>query len=59
MNLATYMAFQNDAGAAYVLDEPLVPYKQISVSEIPQPMNQWLRPLCSGRNESCEKLITM
>ena len=29
-NLATYMAFQNDSGVNYVLDEPLVPYKQIT-----------------------------
>lgn len=29
-NLATYMAFQNDAGAGYVLDEPFVPYRQLS-----------------------------
>ena len=29
-NLTTYMAFQNDAGVGYVVDEPAVPYKQIS-----------------------------
>jgi len=29
-NLTTYMAFQNDAGAGYVVDEPAVPYKQIT-----------------------------
>jgi predicted CXXCH cytochrome family protein len=29
-NLATYMALQNDPGAGYVLDAPLVPYKQLS-----------------------------
>jgi predicted CXXCH cytochrome family protein len=29
-NLATFMAFQNDSGAGYVLDEPEVPYKQIT-----------------------------
>jgi predicted CXXCH cytochrome family protein len=29
-NLSTYMAFQNDSAAGYILDEPLVPYKQIS-----------------------------
>jgi hypothetical protein len=29
-NLATYMAFQNDNATGYILDEPLVPYKQIS-----------------------------
>jgi hypothetical protein len=29
-NLATYMAFQNDAAAGYVLDEPFVPYRQLS-----------------------------
>lgn len=29
-NLTTYMAFQNDASVGYVLDEPLVPYKQIT-----------------------------
>lgn len=29
-NLLTYMAFQNDSSVNYVLDEPLVPYKQIS-----------------------------
>jgi hypothetical protein len=31
-NLATYMAFQNDSATGYILDEPLVPYKQISQS---------------------------
>jgi len=31
-NLKTYMAFQNDVGPGYILDEPLVPYKQISQS---------------------------
>jgi hypothetical protein len=31
-NLNTYMAFQNDSAAAYVIDQPLVPYKQISQS---------------------------
>jgi len=31
-NLTSYMAFQNDSGAGYVIDEPLVPYKQISQS---------------------------
>jgi hypothetical protein len=31
-NLATYMAFQNDAAAGYVLDEPFVPYRQLSQS---------------------------
>ena len=29
-NLLTYMAFQNDSGVNYVLDEPAVPYKQIA-----------------------------
>jgi len=29
-NLTTYMAFQNDSGVGYVVDEPAVPYKQIS-----------------------------
>jgi len=29
-NLLTYMALQNDAGANYVVDEPAVPYKQIT-----------------------------
>jgi predicted CXXCH cytochrome family protein len=29
-NLNTYMAFQNDSGTGYILDEPLVPYKQIT-----------------------------
>lgn len=29
-NLSSYMAFQNDSGPGYILDEPLVPYKQIS-----------------------------
>lgn len=29
-NLKTYMAFQNDSAAGYILDEPLVPYKQIT-----------------------------
>ncbi len=29
-NLSTYMAFQNDNATGYILDEPLVPYKQIS-----------------------------
>jgi hypothetical protein len=29
-NLATYMAFQNDSFTGYILDEPLVPYKQIT-----------------------------
>jgi predicted CXXCH cytochrome family protein len=28
-NLATYMAFQNDSAAGYVLDQPTVPYKQV------------------------------
>jgi predicted CXXCH cytochrome family protein len=29
-NLNTYMAFQNDSGPGYVLDEPNVPYRQIT-----------------------------
>ncbi len=29
-NLTTYMAFQNDSGVGYVVNEPAVPYKQIS-----------------------------
>jgi predicted CXXCH cytochrome family protein len=29
-NMKTYMAFQNDNATSYILDEPLVPYKQIS-----------------------------
>lgn len=29
-NLATYMAFQNDSSVGYVIDEPLVPYKQLT-----------------------------
>jgi hypothetical protein len=29
-NLTTYMAFQNDSAAGYVLDEPAVPYRQIT-----------------------------
>jgi predicted CXXCH cytochrome family protein len=29
-NLTTYMAFQNDNAVGYVLDQPAVPYKQIS-----------------------------
>jgi predicted CXXCH cytochrome family protein len=29
-NLQTYMAFQNDSSTNYVVDEPLVPYKQLS-----------------------------
>ncbi len=29
-NLTTYMAFQNDIGVGYLVDEPAVPYKQIS-----------------------------
>ena len=29
-NLRTYMAFQNDSGPNYVLEEPAVPYKQIT-----------------------------
>jgi predicted CXXCH cytochrome family protein len=28
-NLNTYMAFQNDSGPGYVIDEPHVPYKQV------------------------------
>jgi hypothetical protein len=28
--LTTYMAFQNDSGAGYVINEPAVPYKQLS-----------------------------
>jgi predicted CXXCH cytochrome family protein len=28
-NLKTYMAFQNDSATGYIVDEPLVPYKQI------------------------------
>lgn len=28
-NLATYMGFQNDSAAGYVIDQPTVPYKQI------------------------------
>ncbi|MFI5058896.1 MAG: cytochrome c3 family protein [Candidatus Acidiferrales bacterium] len=28
-NLTTYMAFQNDAGPGYVVDQPALPYKQI------------------------------
>ena len=31
-NLTTYMAFQNDSGAGYVINEPAVPYKQLSQS---------------------------
>jgi hypothetical protein len=31
-NLNTYMAFQNDSGVGYVLDQPSVPYRQISQS---------------------------
>jgi predicted CXXCH cytochrome family protein len=31
-NLTTYMAFQNDNAVGYVLDQPVVPYKQISQS---------------------------
>ncbi len=31
-NLTTYMAFQNDSAVGYVVDEPFVPYKQISQS---------------------------
>jgi hypothetical protein len=31
-DLKTYMAFQNDYATNYILDEPLVPYKQISQS---------------------------
>ena len=29
-NLATYMAFQNDSAAGYVVEEPFVPYRQLS-----------------------------
>jgi predicted CXXCH cytochrome family protein len=29
-NLTTYMAFQNDSGVGYVVNEPAVPYKQIT-----------------------------
>lgn len=29
-NMKTYMAFQNDNATGYILDEPLVPYKQIA-----------------------------
>jgi hypothetical protein len=29
-NLLTYMAFQNDSSVGYVVDNPLVPYKQIT-----------------------------
>jgi predicted CXXCH cytochrome family protein len=29
-NLTTYMAFQNDNGVGYVLDQPAMPYKQIT-----------------------------
>jgi len=29
-NLTTYMAFQNDSAVGYLIDEPAVPYKQIS-----------------------------
>lgn len=29
-NLKTYMAFQNDSSVGYVIDAPLVPYKQLS-----------------------------
>ncbi len=29
-NLTTYMAFQNDAAVGYVVDEPAVPYKQVT-----------------------------
>jgi hypothetical protein len=29
-NFTSYMAFQNDSGAGYILDEPNVPYKQIT-----------------------------
>jgi hypothetical protein len=29
-DLTTYMAFQNDSGVGYLIDEPAVPYKQIS-----------------------------
>jgi hypothetical protein len=31
-NLTTYMAFQNDSGAGYVVNQPSVPYKQITQS---------------------------
>jgi predicted CXXCH cytochrome family protein len=31
-NLATYMAFNNDAAAGYVVDEPFVPYHQLTQS---------------------------
>lgn len=31
-NLTTYMAFQNDSGVGYVVDDPAVPYRQISQS---------------------------
>ncbi|HYK91598.1 MAG TPA: hypothetical protein VE398_22715, partial [Acidobacteriota bacterium] len=31
-NLGTYMAFQNDSAAGYVVDEPFVPYRQLSQS---------------------------
>jgi len=31
-NLTTYMAFQNDSAVGYVVNEPAVPYKQISQS---------------------------
>ena len=29
-NMKTYMAFQNDNATGYILDEPLVPYKQLT-----------------------------
>jgi hypothetical protein len=29
-NLQSYMAFQNDSSVGYVVDEPFVPYKQLS-----------------------------
>ncbi len=29
-NLTTYMSFQNDSGVGYVVNEPAVPYKQLS-----------------------------
>ncbi len=29
-NLTTFMAFQNDSGTGYLIDEPAVPYKQIT-----------------------------
>jgi hypothetical protein len=29
-NLATYMAFQNDTAAGYVVDEPFLPFRQLS-----------------------------